>query len=49
MKKSEESPFDLWYLNIRIISVPEERRERRGQSLFKEITENFPSLGSIIT
>lgn len=30
MKKSEESPFDLRYLNIRIISVPEERRERKG-------------------
>lgn len=50
MKKSEDSLRDLWdtikQINICIIGVPEEKKEKEAARLFKEIkTENFANLG----
>ena len=50
LKKNEESLRELWdnikHTNIRIIGVPEEKRERRKQKIFQEITaKNFPNMG----
>lgn len=48
MKTSEGSLHNLWISNIRIIwSTTGEEREKRAESLFKEIiAENFPNLES---
>ena len=50
LKRNEESLRELWdnikHTNIRIIGVPEEKRERRKQKIFQEITaKNFPNMG----
>lgn len=48
--KNKESLCDLWDTikrnSLRIIGVPEEERQEKGESLFKEIMpEKFPNLG----
>lgn len=48
--KNEESLCDLWDTikrnGLRIIGVPEEERQEKGESLFKEfMPEKFPNLG----
>lgn len=48
--KNKESLCDLWDTikrnSLRIIGVPEEERQEKGESLFKEILpEKFPNLG----
>ena len=50
MKKSDESPWDLWDTmkmnNVRIMGIPEGEKEKRTESIFKAImTENFSNLG----
>ena len=50
MKKNEESLRELWdnvkRINIRIIGVPEEEKEKGTEKIFQEIiAENFPNMG----
>ena len=53
LKTNEESLRELWdnvkhtikHTNIRIIRVPERRREREGKILKEIIAENFPNMG----
>ena len=49
-KKNEDSLRTLWdnikYINICIIGVPEEEREKGFEKIFEEIkAENFPNMG----